>query len=121
MDYLADETLSFENLSFSIFQDFSFFWFMSLYIGYEDGVVAGCTLKSNDWFDRMTLRYDFEKEDLTWSAYNAFGILFMTYGFSKDNFFFSPGLAFDKKYFLALRVDYKNFEWIPGVECVLKF
>jgi hypothetical protein len=120
-NYLSTDEPSFDNFNFSIFQDFSFFWFLNLFVGYEEGVVAGCSLKSNDWFDRITLRYDFENKDLMWSAYNSFGWFFMNYGFSKNNIFFSPGIEIDKKYLLALKVDYKNFSFLPGIECVIKF
>ena len=56
-----------------------------------------------------------------WSAYNSFGMFFMNYGFSKNNLFFSPGIVFDNRYQIALRVDYEDFEFKPGIECRLQF
>ncbi|HPJ87715.1 MAG TPA: lytic transglycosylase domain-containing protein [Thermotogota bacterium] len=120
-DYLSDEIISLDNLCLSIFQEFSFFWFMNLYVGYDDGLIAGCTLKSNDWFDRISVKYDFKQADLVWEAYNSFGLLFINYGFSKDNIFFSPGLEFGNKYCISFRVDYQDYCFKPGIGCTIKF
>ncbi len=120
-DYKALEELSVENFNFSVFQDFAFFWFMNLYIGYDQGLVSGITLKSNDWFDRITLKYDFNQEDLIWEGYNSFGLFCMNYGFSKDKIYFAPGMEFENRIKLSLKAEYDNFKFKPGIECVIKF
>jgi len=109
------------DFDFCLYQELSFFWFMSFFLGYDDGAIAGISFKSNDWFNRLTLRYDFSKEDLFWIFENFSGFVNFGLSFSKDSISFSPGFNFNDSYLIEFPIRYENFVLIPAIHCSVKF
>lgn len=106
---------------FSFYQDFSLFWFMSAYLGYEDGFIFGFVLKSNDWYDKVFIKYNFHKEDLIWSAGFDFDFLSVEVGFSKTSIFFKPSFVLKDRYFFEIPLIYSDYTFTPGISIKVKF
>lgn len=109
------------NFQFSFYQDFSLFWFLSTYLGYEDGFIVGCVLKSNDWYDKVSIKYNFSKEDLIWSAGFIFDYFSVDLGFSKSSIFIKPAFILKDRYFFEIPLYFTDYSFIPGISVKIKF
>jgi hypothetical protein len=110
-----------EELNVSLYQAFSFFWFLSMYLGYDEGLIAGFTFKTNDWYDKISVKYDFSQDDLIWTA--SFSLEFLTFdiGCSKKSIFFKPGFVLKNRYFLEIPIFYSEHQFIPGISAMIRF
>jgi len=110
-----------EAFNFSLYQDFSLFWFLNAYIGYDDGLIVGLTLKSNDWYDQVSIKYDFSKDDLIWVASSSFEHFSLGLGFSKTSVFIKPAFILNGKYSLEVPLYYSDHTFKPGISVIIKF
>jgi len=110
-----------EEISFSVYQDFSFFWFLSGYIGYDNGIVTGLTLKSNDWYDKITVKYDFSRDDLFWVASFSFDFFTVDLGASKSSLLITPRVVLNDRYFFEIPLFYSEHRFIPGFSVMIRF
>ena len=112
---------NFDGFNITFNQEFFLFWFLQAYVGYNEGVITGLTLKSNDWYNKITVKYDFSKDDLIWVASSSFDLFYFDIGFSKTNIFFKPGFTINNKYSFEIPVFYKNHVFVPGIAAIIKF
>ncbi len=122
--FLGSTALGFkkeEKLQVYLYQDFSFFWFLNLHLGYDEGLITGLTFKSNDWYDKISVKYNFSKDDLIWTA--RFSLDFFTFdiGCSKKSLFFKPGFVIKNRYFLEIPIFYSDHQLIPGLSATIRF
>lgn len=110
-----------EEFLLSIYQDFSFFWFLSAHVGYDDGLIAGLTLKSNDWYDKISVKYDFSRDDLIWTAGFNWDFFSFNVGCSKNSIFAKPGFVFNNRYYLEVPLLFKDYRFIPGISAMIRF
>ncbi|MFW6248658.1 MAG: transglycosylase SLT domain-containing protein [Bacteroidota bacterium] len=110
-----------EDFHVSLYQEFTFSWFLNAYIGYDNGLITGLTLKSNDWYDRLTVKYDFSKDDLIWTAGLSFNYFSVEFGCSKNSLFMKPAVVIEDRYFFEIPLYYIEHRFIPGVSVVIRF
>jgi len=108
-------------LQLTFFQELTLSWFFNLYFGYDQGWVIGIGLNSNDWFDKITIRYDFLKDDLKWFLKSKFDFFSLDMGFSKNSILVRPAFSIKDRFIIQFPIAYEDFEWIPGISVNIRF
>jgi len=109
------------DIRLTLFQELTLSSFFNLYFGYDQGWVVGMGLYSNDWFDKVTIRYDFSKDDLIWVLRSSFDFFSLDMGFSKSSVLVRPAFSIKNRFTLQIPISYENHEWVPGISIRIVF